>query len=70
MYLGHDAHVVDLEEQPHMDGATRHVNPTLHMEGNDGCRRNMGTHVENEEEGIMAIRTVGNRKVKARTRGL
>jgi hypothetical protein len=59
MYLNHDAHVVDLEEQPHMDGAIGHVNPNLHMEGNDAYRRNMGTHAKNEEEGIMATRTVG-----------
>ncbi len=41
-----------------MDGATSHVNPTLDIEGNDAYRRNIGTRVENEEEGIMVTRTV------------
>jgi hypothetical protein len=68
MYLGHDAHAIDLEKKPHMDGATSHVNPTLHMEGNYACRRNMGTHAKNEEEGILATRTVGE-EIKKRRQG-
>jgi hypothetical protein len=59
VYLHDDAHDADLEEQPYMDGVTSHVNTTLHMEANDAYRRNMATHVENEKEGIMATRTVG-----------
>jgi hypothetical protein len=69
MYLSHDAHAIDLEKKPHMDGATSHVNPTLHMEGNYACSRNMGIHVKNEEEGIMETRTKKEGIMATRTVG-